>query len=65
MVNLRNPFKGQQVLTLIGSEQTTSLLVVMIFSIGPVGGDDNGTITGGENGIAFAERDQTGFVLFR
>ena len=30
MVNLQYPFKGQQVLTLIGSEQTTSLLVVMI-----------------------------------
>ena len=30
MTNLQNPFRGQQVLTLIGSEQTTSSLVVMI-----------------------------------
>ena len=30
MVKLQYPFKGQQVLTLIGSEQTTSSLVVMI-----------------------------------
>ena len=30
MVNPQYPFKGQQVLTLIGSEQSTSLLVVMI-----------------------------------
>ena len=30
MVNSQYPFKGQQVLTLIGSEQTTSSLVVMI-----------------------------------
>ena len=30
MVNPQYPFKGQQVLTLIGSEQTTSSLVVMI-----------------------------------
>ena len=30
MANIQYPFKGQQVLTLIGSEQTTSLLVVMI-----------------------------------
>lgn len=30
MTNPQNPFRGQQVLTLIGSEQTTSSLVVMI-----------------------------------
>ena len=30
MVNHQYPFKGQQVLTLTGSEQTTSSLVVMI-----------------------------------
>lgn len=34
MVNLQYPFKGQQVLTLIGSEQTTSSLVVMIDETG-------------------------------
>ena len=30
MTNIQSPFRGQQVLPLIGSEQTTSLLVVMI-----------------------------------
>ena len=30
LANPQNPFRGQQVLTLIGSEQTTSSLVVMI-----------------------------------
>ena len=30
MINLGTPFRGQQVLTPLGSEQTTSSLVVMI-----------------------------------
>ena len=34
MVNHQYPFKGQQVLTLIESEQTTSSLVVMICAVG-------------------------------
>ena len=33
IVVFKTPFRGQHVLTLIGAEQTTSLLVVMIDSI--------------------------------
>ena len=33
MVNPQYPFKGQQVLTLIGPEQTISSLMVMIYSV--------------------------------
>ena len=32
MVMFNTPFRGQQELSLIGAEQTTSLLVVMIFT---------------------------------
>ena len=33
MVMFNTPFRGQQELSLLGAEQTTSLLVVMIFLI--------------------------------
>ena len=49
MVNPQYPFKGQQVLTLIGSEQTTSLLVVMIVLFSVVERADDG---GGETKVA-------------
>ena len=32
MINFSTPLRGQQVLTPLGSEQTTSLLVVLIFA---------------------------------